>query len=331
MPPPPTYLESLAGSIAGHASLLPWVLASALGLAVSAWIFSSTRHWIDLGTVGAFALTLALVPAAMRIIFSILWEWTQRVKDFVRVESAQESGVTSWICKQFDVFLDSIAPLAFGIVYAAFALFVYDKTGAFTGLSTRQAMASAVVVWLGSFVCGVGLTSIFYLGRFIWRLGRRYPIRVTPHAHGIISTGDTLLQCYLIVAVVWAVYTSSAVWNLSGRVFPLLALSLPALTGFVSSFIICQIPLHERMVEEKRARLKELDTLLQNLSPVQIDELTEVRREQVAFCVAEIDRVANWPEWPFRLRSFSGVVGAAFGAVAPSLFDLVLPRLIGKR
>jgi hypothetical protein len=330
-PTPSTYFDKLAGSLRLRPSVVPYLVLSALSLGVAWWIYRATHRVADLGTFAAFASTIALVPLAMKTIFHVIWEWRSRAADFARSEDLDsDPRVAAWIESEFKAFLRSAVPLVVGLAYATFALLVYQESGTFQDLSALQALLGKCVIWLGSLMCGIGLMSIFYLGRLIWRMGKKYHVRVANHTHGILSTGDALLRCYLVIAIVWAVYTSSAVWNLSGRVLTLLALSLPAVCLFISSFVVCQLPLHDRMLEAKRARLKALDDLLQELTPVDVHQLTEHRKEQVDFCVEEIERVASWPEWPFRIRAFSGVVAASVGAIAPTILDIVVARWVPK-
>ena len=71
-----------------------------------------------------------------------------------------------------------------------------------------------------------------------------------------------LVKCYALIAVAWCFYTGSATWSLSGTWVPVLALATPAVIFFVGSFILCQFPLHRRMVQCKRTELIELDDVL---------------------------------------------------------------------
>ncbi len=270
---------------------------------------------------------IGIVPLTMKGIYAIVFSWFQYVPTFLRRDT---SGFQRWLREEFDQFSASPTPCRFGIGYAVFAVIAFWLGGAFDGLPAVMLIAGLVLALLASFVCGVGLAALYYLAHFIWLVGRRYPVRVSDHGYGILSTGRTLVKCYGLVAIAWCFYTASATWSLNGRWIPLLALASPAVLFFVGSFVFCQFPLHTRMVECKRASLLELDNLLEQLTPKAQADMSEERRRQVDFCMAEIKRVREWPEWPFSFINLSGVMGASMGAIAPQIIKTILPLIVGN-
>jgi len=135
--------------------------------------------------------------------------------------------------------------------------------------------------------------------------------------------GRALVKCYALIAIIWCCYTASGVWG-GGEWIPMAALAVPTLVFFVSSFVVCQLPLHDCMVECKRAVLLELDDLLERLTPTSPIDLSQERQRQIDFCVAEMKRVNKWPEWPFSTGNLSGVVGVSVGAITPQIIQIVL-------
>src|SRR5207248_8007932 len=111
----------------------------------------------------------------------------------------------------------------------------------------------------------------------------------------------------------------------------LVSLALPAMMFFISSFVFCQIPIHNRMVECKQAALLKLDGILDDLQPRSPSDISDERQRQLRFYSAEIRRISAWPEWPFTIRNLSGVVGASLAAIAPQVLHLLLPLLLSSQ
>ena len=324
----PTYLENLNPISA--AKLSSWVVLGGFAVLVT-WIgFLRWRLPVLVGFFMVLGSCIAIVPLVMKAIYTLMLSWVEYVPSFIRRDQVCPSDWECWFHKEFDTFSSSRNPVYIGIVYATTAIGAFWLGGAFDALPPLITPFCLVIAALASFVCGVGLVAIFYFARFIWKLGNRYSVRISEHAYGVLSTGKMLTKLYALVAVVWCFYTGAAAWSLRGRWIPLFVLAIPAVIFFIGSFIACQFPLHRRMVECKRAKLLEIDNLIEGLTAQQPTNMTEERRKQLEFYIGEMKRIRNWPEWPFSGANLSGVTGASLGAIAPQIIHILLPLVIPK-
>jgi hypothetical protein len=300
--------------------------ALAIGGTVTA--YARYRQSVFLGTFMLLSLCIGLVPLIMRAVYAILGTWMNHVPDFLPSDPQITADCRAWTEGEYWAFNNSPSQWRFGLSFALLACWAWWAAGAFAQLSSPALVLALGITFLSTFVCGVGLISVYCLARHVWRVGKRYEVRVSDHQYGVLSTGSMLVKNYALVAVVWCVSTSSATWTLDSRGTPLFALAVPTAVFFVGSFLVCQFPLHARMVEYKRKRLKELDALLNRLAPDSPDDVTKNRQGQVEFCVSEIRRTSKLPEWPFGIGALSGVVGASIGTVAPQLLQTLIPMLL---
>lgn len=323
-----TYFETLR--VPGAAHMYTWIFAGGLAGGAASLGFLRWRAPTLLGTFAVLGLCIAIVPLTMKAVFAVLLSWIPNVPTFLRQGQALRPEWEGWFQQVYDTFASSRVPCYVGIVEAAVAVLAFWAGGAIQRLPSVVALLCLVIAAGAGFVCGVGLASIFFLGRLIWLFGRHYAIRQSDHGYGILSTGRMLVKCYSLIAVAWCLVTTSAAWGINDMWLPILLLAVPALIFFVGSFVVCQFPLHRQMVECKRATLIELDDLLERLTPKEPDGMSEDRKRQLDFYLAEIERVRKWPEWPFHVGNLSGVLGASLGAIAPQLIKIVFPILSTK-
>jgi len=331
-PPPnkyPTYFDLLLGRFEDRA-LWFWVSISLIGVATSYIFYLKTGLNRFLGTFMFLALGIGAVPIAMRAAYSITLNWTAIIPDFIKDGSDHMSDICKWIDRQFNELKQSRTPVIFAIAYSVFALVVFALGGAFESLTLRLELICILIVLISGFTCGIGLCVMGYLGRLIWRLGHylgQFDVRISDHSFGILSTGRTLLKCYIIIAIVWCIYTGSATAGLKQGWVPIGLLSLPAICFFIGSFIICQIPLHAQMVNVKRTELRHLEGILTKLSPSSDDDLDAGLTKKIEFLNSELQRVKNLPEWPFSAGSISGILMSALLTVAPQVVKLALSQI----
>lgn len=299
-----------------------WMCLSVIAVTVLSIISVRLRDSRILGGFGLYGVLVGLVPLNTKI--TILLSWAQFVPQFVLLHGMSQSEVEVWLRQEFKSLGDSLRPCYFGIFFALFFVTIYATSGAFGNLNTFVALSCGAITMLAAFVCGTGLGALYGLNRSIWRLGRNFAVRMSEHSYGILSVGKALMKCYGIVALVCLLATGSAVWTVHDRWIVLLVIDIPALCFVVGSFIVCQYPLHIRMVECKRNGLFELDNLLERLVPQHGDEISEDRKHQVEFCLAEMKRLEKWPEWPFSRANLSGVVGAWVVTLAPHFVKMAL-------
>jgi hypothetical protein len=181
---------------------------------------------------------------------------------------------------------------------------------------------AATIVGASTFLCGVAMAGLFFLSRAIWRLGR-YPVVVTPHRFGVLSTGELLKKCFTVVALIWMVFSSCATGHMRARYVLLAFFAVPHVLFFLGAFVMCQLPLHKRMIESKGGMLLDLDKLQASLRPRQREDLTPERRQQLEFCSRVYREVYRLPEWPFDWRALTTVAVSGVTAIAPSIVKTI--------
>lgn len=321
----PTYFEIPALPGAGRLSM--WAIVGGLLAGASLVCFLRWHVPALLGTFMPLGLCVAIVPAVMKGIYAILFFWVQDVPSFLENGESSRQGFEQWVEGEFNRFGLSRVPSYAGVGSIPLTTAAFWLGGAFVGLPLLGVVVCLISVALASFVAAAGLVGVSYLASSIWRLGRCFSVRLSGHVYGVLSTGRMLVKCYALVAIAWCFYTSSATWGLANKWIPLLVLAVPSLAFFIGSFVICQIPLHRRMVECKRAKLAELADLIERLTPKDSGGVSGDLMRQLDFNIAKFDRVRKWPEWPFGIRNLSAVVGTSVVAVTPQLIHIMIPLL----
>jgi hypothetical protein len=300
-----------------------WVFA---GIVLSSFCIASYSLTGIISFVSTFlplALGIIAVPIAIRLGYKIVTQWEQNAARFV---VADQEEFREWFGSRIVAYLRSWDVPALGVLYFMVALLAFRSAGAFNEMSALGLTIAIVVLILSSFCCGVGIATIIRLASIVWSVGR-YPVEVSSSKFGVRSTGPMLVRCYLLAGIVWCLYTSSAGWNLSAGWIPMLALAVPAIVIMTGTFILAQLPLHHRMLEYKRTRTFEIEELLKEITPIEADELTEERLNQVEFLRAEAEKIASLPEWPFGWQSLTGAFLASIGSLAPTLISFSLGQI----
>lgn len=144
-------------------------------------------------------------------------------------------------------------------------------------------------------------------------------IRVEKHKFGILSTGIVLVKCWFIIVVVWCFFAVSAIFGLQTislktwlTSMPVWVLATPTLPLIIGSFLVCQIPLHNRMVEYKMKEIQRIEILQEGLVIHKSDGLTEEYRAKIEFLERQKSLVSGLPEWPFSLITLISISASSF-------------------
>jgi len=128
----PTYLEMPTSSRAGY--IWAWVVIGAIAVTVPVLGFLRWHNHVMLGTFTLLGICIALVPLAMKAIYSILLSWAQFLPTFLRKDSATSSHYEQWIRHEFERLNSSSVPRLFGMGFAALAVSAFWLGGAFDKL-----------------------------------------------------------------------------------------------------------------------------------------------------------------------------------------------------
>lgn len=292
------------------------------GLCVVWYVYTGIYPFLT--TFLPLAAGVAIVPVAVRAGHRMVCRWEATAARFV---DATPDEFREWFTAQVTSYLRSWDVPALGVGYLLAAFFAFRSSGAFAGMTLSGRVFSAIVLLISAFCCGVGIATICRLAKIVWGLGR-FKVEITSGSFGVTSTGPLLVRCYAIAGAVWCVYTSSAGWNLDAGWIPVIALAMPAVVIITGSFVICQIPLHVRMLEYKRERTYAIEALIDKLEPDSASDLTEERVKQLEFLRSAADKVASLPEWPFGWRSLAAAFATSVGAVAPTLIGFFARQVL---
>ncbi len=265
------------------------------------------------------AIGTLLVPWGVRLGYEIVQKWEPNLRAFVNVPETQ---VTDWFNLELTGLRGSRVVIWLGFLAAVFSVMSFEFGGAFEGLSIIYALLLAAIVAFGGFISFIGIFSTFWLSRMVSRLGGKFQLNVENDPFGVPSIGGLLGKCYFIAAFIWYFFSSSATMGLRGGWVPLVLLAAPSMAFFIGSFIVCQIPVHNRMVEYKRAEISKRNAWLQELKPQRPEDLTEGRRQRIEFYSAQKAALISLPEWPFSWKSLFGVGLSSIMSVLPTLFEI---------
>jgi len=322
---------------------LSWlVLSIAMTIAVKAfwWTVPLARFGRQIVPV---SFAVAVIPLMIRVCYDRLAAWQGSM---ARMFDASPERLNDWRALVRRLANNLPAPTASGLGLLLLAAATFFRLLA-TGLDRPP---HRLAVWafqgLGTFMAGVALYYVVAFSVAIWRLGR-FNVRVERHQVGVRRIGAIMACCWMSAAIIWGAFTSTAVKNpflcaeAQVRIGAQWAKTPPACpdahwglfwfcgvvaTLIVASFVLCQLPLHQRMVECKRRERERIEgllgTLLQNVT-----ELKDHDIARVTFLEARIVAIDQLPEWPFHYKAFMSVATAANSFVVPHLASRLAPQL----
>lgn len=302
------------------------VLATVLCIVASRQSPDPRRY---LGLVLATGIGLLSVPLVFRFAYARFSAWGETVDAFLERES-DGLAPSAWVAEELALFRGSGPMYSTGLFTALVAVLTYWLSDYPVGVRHFAEAVAGVVITASAFLAGLGLYGIFCVGRMIWRLGK-FRVRVKNHKFGVLSTGRVLTQCYFAVALAWTPYVVGAVLGLphidSDRLvanLPILVLAVPTLLAMFAQFLICQIPLHERMVDYKRTELFTIDQALDTLRSVAAEDLNLEIRQKIEFFENRRAHTMLLPEWPFGFGALLGALASTVMVIVPSLISQVV-------
>ncbi len=295
-----------------------WMVFGGLALAYSIWVSIMLGNPDYAKLMVPLSLGVILTPVGVRIGFLQVVNWHYTATDFI---DAKSKNLNEWIEAEFSDFQRARLPLIIGLVASLGAPVAFLLGGSMTGLSMWIGFGSWIVIVVSAFCSGVGIGAMFILARFVWRLGKKYSFKKIPSGFGVSPFGRTILKVYLIACGIWFIYTLSAAGAPSQPLVPLLVLAAPAVVLLLGTFVFCQLPAHERLMQSKRARINEIDELILRYSPGPEVELTSETIKKLEFLQQMKDRVSDYPEWPVGKLGSLTAVGGSIWAVSPSIWE----------
>jgi hypothetical protein len=205
-----------------------------------------------------------------------------------------------------------------------------DETAKWVGMTT---------VFAAEFLAGAALTALFGFARAIRRMGNRRDctLRLSRDQFGVLSTGTLMFKCWCVALVLWMLYQIPNILEMV-ETSPLsvlqspavIALALPTLVLMLLFFYWCQLPLHQRMLETKRAEIVRLQEILDATTPKTLEGASDELIKKVQFFEARLLREQALPEWPSTLVASMGTIGVTLlSTQIPSLLSPLLKTAVG--
>jgi hypothetical protein len=302
-----------------------WTLLGA-SLIVGCFIcgFLTQKKELFIKTCIPLAVGITAVPFSIRFGFEVLSSWELPLLHFVQ---QKDESIRNWYAIALQRLEKIRLAEAVGVLLVPWALFSFESSGYFRGLSPWEGVFLGIMISLAAFSAGIAIYGLLYLAYLVWDIGK-FEVRVEPHGFGIMTIGSGLVRCYVTAALIWCVISASGSWKIGNSLPPVAYIGSPALFVMVGSFLICQIPLHRRMMDFKRARLFHLDRILSELRPLQAEDLTEQRLRQLNYFEREREQVNSLPEWPFGWKSLTGVVVSALTPIIPTVLKFTVSQFL---
>jgi hypothetical protein len=268
------------------------------------------------------------VPSAIRACRLLILDWNNNAKKFVVGTRLHKTAVDIWLDRELSNFEGSPIMLLGGSALAILALAGFSFDDYPVGIGSAATLYSSFIVAASAFAAGVGLCAMAYGTRTVWRFGNSFHISVQNHKFGVLSTGSMLLQCCVLVTLTWSAYTSSAIFGVMGSSVatfsiknPIWLLAAPSAALVLVSFIVCQIPLHKRMIEYKRDQLMAIEKILEELKDYEPRLLTAEVLGKIAFFENRRSQIMSLPEWPFAFAALLGSISSASMVILTTLLS----------
>lgn len=278
------------------------------------------------------------VPLAFRLCYGIFFKWGETIESFMVPNTP--GTLLKWFKQEICFFEGSGAMYSVGICLGLLASFGFYAGDYLSNYSLSAAVYAYTIIFTTAFLAGIGVFAMCCASRVIWRIGklRDTRIHVETHKFGILSTGTVLAKIWFIIILVWCVYNLSAIfglqvinmntWLTSVPVWILVPSTLPLIIG---SFLVCQVPLHNRMLEYKKNELRRIENLLlKELEIHKFDDFTEERISKIDFLERRKSFFLQLPEWPFSMRTLVGLGTATCMPLFLSLLSVVTTEAVKK-
>lgn len=335
--PMPIVVDEMLPAMLRRHSQLFWFLLFLLAVALATMATSgATDKRAFAGFCIAYGMGFITVPIAFRFSFVIFENWIENIKTFARPDVGQDRKssaaiVEKWTRKELSFLAPSVPMYIFATLFAGLATIAFFAGDYPIGVFSFPQICALLILLFAAFLAGLGLYGIFGGCRMVWRLGQ-FRIQVREHKFGVLSTGRVLAQCYFLIAIAWSIYVAGAFvglnygnFTLSSAKYPLLLLAIPSLLIALISFVICQIPLHKRMLEFKHNELMLVENCLDDLNMVANVNISQDDRSKIEFYEKKRSQILLLPEWPFKF----GTLLAAAGSTATILLPTLLTAGLG--
>lgn len=298
-----------------------------------AWNMPNPRPYF--GLCISQAAGFLTVPLVFRFAYFRLSDWALAAQAFIKC-GPDNPGVNAEERLEDKIAYFRGTPVMYwvGGIVSGLAIVSFWSSGyPEVGFQSGSKAFSSLMVISSSFIAGMGIFAVLRTCLMLWEVGR-CSVRVTKGRFGILLTGRVLVQCYFATAVAWSFYVCSAIigatdlnsFLLEART-PILVLAIPTLAILFATFVACQIPLHNRMIEFKREELDRIEGILDRLKSSYSENISQELRDRIIFFEKQRDETTALPEWPFTSSALLGAAGSTATIVAPAILSTLVPAI----
>ena len=331
-----TIFERLTPLGDGRGTILFWLAVSLAVIAGSALVSTTLESHAD--RYRAICVYLAVgftsVPLAIQVGYTVFRNWAAQAGHFAYY---RDPTIGDWLHAEFGFIRGERGMVAAGASMGIIAVIAFVYGGYFEEYPHYPSLWLGGVMFGSAGFAGMGLYTMYCASRTFWRMGQLEQLELVVHEHrfGVLSIGSALFRCWLMIGVVWAIYTATAYVGYTGenpdviiQLPPMWILAIPTLPFIVGSFVVCQIPLHRKMLAYKREQIQRVDRMLAELSPASVDEMDSERRSKIDFLEKRKLQIRSLPDWPFNRASLLGTGASSLTAILPVVTNY-LPKWVG--
>lgn len=311
-----------------------WVSVGLLLVVASLVTYRISGHKRFLTTALVLSVGTTLVPFGVKLGYSLFAELGQHLHLFLKEEPSLLEAVFASTMQRRLRKMEAV--YFWGASFGVLALAAFYQGGAFdfeanfaheTKILLQAQMG--ITIGIAGLLSGMGLYLMLMMASVVWELGK-FEVKLAPHKFGVCTVGGTLLKIYGMTAAIWFVFSCSAVVGLRDIVTPLAVLAGFSLVFFLVSFPVCLLPLHNRMVDEKRRRVVASYERLEILARTEMSQRDERYIRILSEEKREYQEALDLPEWPFGWKAMVAVGTSGIVSNLPAIVSFASKYFLGK-
>ena len=300
-----------------------WVLVGIALILLGAFLFHRTGQVLFIRSTPFLAIGISSMPFACRLGLRIMESWRLPL---IHALDGESTEFEKWWESRLSRVYSTTPFLLAGLLGVPVALAAFRLGAYFDGLHGSELSIYCCFVSGAAFCAGVGMYSIIFVAHTVYLLGD-FHYRVTGHSYGLSRVGSGLAHCYLLAAGLWTVIAASGSAYRPGTYAPLAFIGPPSLILIIASFLLCQLPLHARMVDFKRSQLFENDRRVAEERSRWLASAPGSDCGSLESAQEQLEVTNSLPEWPFHWQALLGVSAAALGPFAGGAAKMAIGAL----
>lgn len=317
-------------------SLWDHLFWGSVGVAIAVWTLAvnedvPTDQHVDYVTRGlVFAAACVTVPGALELCFRAIMNWVSNIDHFIHC--SKRNPVLRFVGDLYPYFSRK-RMYSIGLLWGVTAVALTQMYSLhLQALAAHAKLLGMAALFFADVLAGAALTAMYGLARALWRIGtnERCVLRLSRDNFGVLSTGRLMLKVWGAGLTLWMLYMIPVVQPMAHSGAAVLrleespvtvTLAVPALIFILASFVACQVPLHRKMLDAKRARVAHFRALVDEVVPSTPDGASDELVRKVEFFESRLLIAEQLPEWPSTLL-------VALGTILISVISTILPAAL---